>query len=136
MVYERCCGLDVHKKTVVACVLVTSADGVVQRTVRTFATMTADLLALDDWLCTQEIVQVAMESSGVYWQPVYNILEEGRTILLVNPQRVLCCPWTQDRRERRSHGSLTCCVMASCSPVSSHLSPSATCANSPAIARR
>lgn len=50
VVYERCCGLDVHKKTVVACVLVTGGDGVVQRTVRTFATMTADLLALDDWL--------------------------------------------------------------------------------------
>ena len=92
VVYERCCGLDVHKKTVVACVLVTSADGVVQRTVRTFATMTADLLALDDWLRAQEIIQVAMESSGVYWQPVYNILEEGRTIILVNPQHMKAVP--------------------------------------------
>ena len=47
---QRCCGLDVHKKTVVACVLVTDAEGVVQRRVRTFGTMTADLLALSDWL--------------------------------------------------------------------------------------
>jgi transposase len=66
--YARCCGLDVHQKRVVACVLVTAEDGSVQRQVRTFATMTADLLALNDWLNAQQVEQVeqvAMESTGV-----------------------------------------------------------------------
>jgi len=65
VVHPRCCGLDVHKKTVVACVVVTEADGSVQREVRTFGTMTADLLALADWLSQTDVQQVAMESTGV-----------------------------------------------------------------------
>ncbi len=69
VVYERCCGLDVHKKTVVACILITLADGSVQRTVRTFSTMTAGLLALADWLESFGIRVVAMESTGVYTPP-------------------------------------------------------------------
>ncbi len=92
VVYERCCGLDVHKRTVVACVLVTHPDGTVQRDVRTFGTMTADLLALSDWLSAQGIPVLAMESTGVYWRPVYNLLEEGRQILLVNPQHLKTVP--------------------------------------------
>src|SRR5258707_6648882 len=92
VVYERCCGLDVHKRTVVACVLVTHPDGTVQREVRTFGTMTADLLALSDWLAAQGISVLAMESTGVYWKPVYNLLEEGRQILLVNPQHLKTVP--------------------------------------------
>jgi transposase len=92
VVYERCCGLDVHKRTVVACVLVTHPDGTVQREVRTFGTMTADLLALADWLAAQGISVLAMESTGVYWKPVYNLLEEGRQILLVNPQHLKTVP--------------------------------------------
>ncbi|HEV8194839.1 MAG TPA: transposase [Ktedonobacterales bacterium] len=87
VVHARCCGLDVHKKTVVACVLLTSANGQVQREVRTFGTMTADLLALSDWLAECEVTQLAMESTGVFWRPVYNLLEEEtRTLVLVNPQ--------------------------------------------------
>jgi len=66
VVHARCCGLDVHQKTVVACVLVTDADGAVQRRVRAFGTMTADLLALSDWLGALGVEQVAMESTGVY----------------------------------------------------------------------
>jgi hypothetical protein len=97
----RCAGLDVHKKTVVASVLITKPDGTVQREVRTFATMTADLLALGDWLDTLEVNVVALESTGVYWRPVFNLLEEGRTLILVNPQRVLCGSWTQDGRQRQ-----------------------------------
>ena len=94
VVYERCCGRDVHKKTVVACVLLTRPDGTVQRQVRTFATMTADLLALSDWLRGWGVTHVAMESTGVYWQPVFNILEEeeGRTLLLVNAQHIKTVP--------------------------------------------
>lgn len=93
VVYERCCGLDVHKKTVVACVLITHLDGTVQRRVRTFATMTADLCALSDWLAGLGVTHVAMESSGVYWQPVFNVLEEEtRTLLVVNAQRIKTVP--------------------------------------------
>ncbi len=69
MVHERCCGLDVHKKTVVACVLLTAPDGTVQRRVRSFGTMTADLLALSDWVSGYEVAQIAMESTGVYTPP-------------------------------------------------------------------
>ncbi len=93
VLHERCCGLDVHKKTVVACVLLTQADGGVQRRVRTFGTMTADLLALSDWLASFEVTQIALESTGVYWRPVFNLLEgEGRTIVLVNPQHMRAVP--------------------------------------------
>jgi transposase len=93
VVYERCCGLDIHKKTVVACVMITHPDGTVQRRVRTFATMTADLLALSDWLRGWGVTHVAMESTGVYWQPVFNILEdETRTLLLVNAQHIKTVP--------------------------------------------
>ena len=93
IIHERCCGLDVHQKTVVACVLVTAADGAVQRRVRSFGTMTADLLALSDWLDGLAVTQIALESTGVYWRPVFNILEqEGRAITLVNPQHLRAVP--------------------------------------------
>lgn len=92
VVHERCCGLDVHKKTVVACVLITQPNGGVRREVRTFATMTADLLAVADWLDALGVAQVAMESTGIYWRPVYNLLEEGRTITLVNAQHIKAVP--------------------------------------------
>jgi transposase len=92
VVHPRCCGLDVHKRSVVACVLLTQADGTVRRQVRTFGTMTADLLALADWLAGLGVAQVALESTGVYWRPVFNLLEEGRTIVLVNPQHMKAVP--------------------------------------------
>jgi transposase len=92
VVYERCCGLDVHKKTVVACVLITLTSGEMQRHLRTFSTMTAGLLALADWLESMSITVVAMESTGVYWRPVFNLIEEGRTIILVNAQHMKAVP--------------------------------------------
>ncbi|MBV9173323.1 MAG: hypothetical protein JOZ81_24930 [Chloroflexi bacterium] len=63
--HEGCCGLDVHKRTVVACVLITGADGAVERRLRTFKTMTAELLALADWLDECQVTHVALESTGV-----------------------------------------------------------------------
>ena len=69
IVHPRCCGLDVHKKSVVACVLITAEDGAVQREIRTYATMTADLLALGDWLERQQVQVVALESTGVFTPP-------------------------------------------------------------------
>ena len=93
VVHARCCGLDVHKKSVVACLLLTEPDGSVRRQVRTFGTMTADLLALDDWLTAHGVTQIAMESTGVYWRPVFNLLEhEERTVTLVNAQHLKAVP--------------------------------------------
>jgi transposase len=77
---------------VVACVLITHPDGTLQREVRTFSTMTADLLLLNDWLETLRVQIVALESTGVFWQPVFNLLEDGRTMVLVNPQHIKAVP--------------------------------------------
>src|SRR5690349_2194556 len=86
-------GLDIHKKTVVACVLLTSGNGHIQREVRMFGAVTADLLALSDWLVECEVTQIAMESAGVFWRPVFNLLEdEARTLALVNPQHIKAAP--------------------------------------------
>jgi transposase len=92
VVYPRCSGLDVHKKTVVACVIVPGAKGKPQKAIRTFGTMTDDLLALGDWLAERGVTQVAMESTGVYWQPIWNLLEERFTLLLVNAYHVKQVP--------------------------------------------
>lgn len=69
VLYERCCGLDIHKKFVVACLLATGADGTVGKEVRTYSTMTADLLALSDWLRAEGCGPVVMESTGSYTPP-------------------------------------------------------------------
>jgi transposase len=90
--YERCCGLDVHKKFVVACLLTPDADGQSVAEVRTFGTMTADLLALGDWLKASGCTHVAMESTGVYWKPIYNLLEGQFEVLLVNAQHLKRVP--------------------------------------------
>lgn len=92
VIHPRCAGLDVHKKTVVTTILLTQPDGTVEKRTKTFPTMTADLLALDDWLTEHEVDVIALESTGVYWHPIWNILEEGRSIILVNPQHMKAVP--------------------------------------------
>ena len=92
VVHTRCCGLDVHQKSVVACILLTNPDSTVHREVQTFGTMTADLLALNDWLNARQVAQVAMESTGVYWRPVFNLLEAEHEIILVNAQHIKAVP--------------------------------------------
>jgi len=92
VIHERCAALDVHKKTVVTTIMLTQADGSVQEETRTFLTMTADLLALDDWLESHDIEVIAMESTGVFWRPVFNLLEEGREVILVNAQHMKAVP--------------------------------------------
>lgn len=74
VLYPRCCGLDVHKKTVTACLITPGPKGERHKEVRTFGTMTEDLLALADWLVLSSCTHVAMESTGVYWKPIYNLL--------------------------------------------------------------
>ena len=86
-ILERCAGLDVHKKTVVACAR--TPVGVITRT---FGTMTAELLELSDWLASQGVTHVAMESTGDYWKPVFNILEGTFQVILVNAQHLKAVP--------------------------------------------
>ncbi|HSH79034.1 MAG TPA: IS110 family transposase [Herpetosiphonaceae bacterium] len=92
VVYPRCCGLDVHKKVVVACLLTPGPDGLPSKTIRTFGTMTADLLALADWLTAAGCTHVAMESTGVYWKPIWNLLEQRFHLLLVNARHIKAVP--------------------------------------------
>lgn len=88
VVHERCAGLDVHKKTVVACAI--TPEG---RQVRTFSTMTQDLLSLVEWLQELGCRAVAMESTGVYWKPVYNLLEASDfDPMVVNAQHIKAVP--------------------------------------------
>lgn len=86
--YPRCAGLDLHKRTLVACRLTPTATGELRVETRTFGTPTRDLLALADWLAEGGCTHVAMESTGVFWKPVYNLLEGSFTLLLVNPEHV------------------------------------------------
>ena len=97
VVNERCAGLDVHKKVIVVCALtpeVVGRDGHPKPVLERFGTMTDELVALGRWLAERGVVQVAMESTGVYWQPVWNILEEvgGFELLLVNAHHVKAVP--------------------------------------------
>jgi transposase len=89
---ERVCGLDVHKATIAACVRVPGPTGKRLQHVQTFGTTTADLLALRDWLDAHGVTHVAMESTGVYWRPIYYLLEERVTCLLVNAAHVRQVP--------------------------------------------
>ena len=89
---ERCCGLDVHRDTVAACVRGPGVKGQREQHVRTFGTTAAELLALRDWLEAHQVTHVAMESTGVYWKPVFYVLEEGFTCLLVNAAHIKQVP--------------------------------------------
>jgi transposase len=92
VIFERVCGLDVHKAVVVACLRVLSAGGRVHSEVRRFGTMTADLRALREWLTAERVTHVAMESTGVYWKPVYNVLEGQGAVWVVNAQHLKKVP--------------------------------------------
>ncbi len=94
VLFPCCCGLDVHKKELSACVIVTPPAGHPQKEARKFATTTDELLRLAAWLKAKGVTHVAMESTGVYWQPVWNILEEepGFTLLLANARHIKAVP--------------------------------------------
>lgn len=82
VVHEICCGIDVHAKMLVACLILANGE----KQIRTFSTMTDDLLRLRDWLVAAQCTHVAIESTGVYWKPVFNILEDALTVILINPE--------------------------------------------------
>ena len=113
VLYERCCGLDIHKDTILACLRTPGPAGKVVQEIRTFGTMTADLLALGDWLAAAGCTHVGMESTGVYWKPIFNLLEDRFELILANaydvkgrPGRktdVQDCAWLADLLQ---HGAL------------------------------
>ena len=116
-IYPHCAGLDVHKRTVVACVRRVEPTGRACEWVQTFGTMTGDLLALSDWLAEHGVTHVAMESTGVFWKPIFNILEGHCEVLLISPQHIKQVP-----------GRTSCSTTACCGAVSCRRSPSVSCA--------
>lgn len=92
ILYAICAGLDVHKDTVVVCVRRIDAKGKVRQETRTFGCTTGQLLELADWLAQEGVTHAAMESTGVYWKPIWNILEDQFQILLVNAQHIKQVP--------------------------------------------
>jgi transposase len=92
VVHRTCAGMDVHKKDVKVCLVTHDSRGQRRQTVRTFGTMTGELLALADWLHEQGCPVVAVESTGGYWEPIFNLLEAQVTVLLVNPAHIKQVP--------------------------------------------
>jgi transposase len=124
VVYERRCGLDIHKQTVVACVVVPGDGKRPRKEIRTFNTMTADLLQLADWLTAEGVTHVALESTGVYWKPAWNLLE--------GLSHCYCStPVTSNRSQaarptsKTANGLPICCATASCALASSRTARSA-----------
>jgi transposase len=92
VLYERCAGIDVHKKMVKVCLIRPGGDQHPHKEIRTYATMTQDLLAMRDWLHAEGCTHVAMESTGVYWKPIHRLIEEDFVVLIVNAQHLKTVP--------------------------------------------
>jgi transposase len=92
VVHSHCCGLDVHKDQVVACVLIPGGGAKPQEEIRRFGTMMADLEALSEWLAAKGCLIVALESTGSFWKPIWNHLEGKVRLILVNPQHMKAIP--------------------------------------------
>ena len=92
IIYRKVAGLDVHQKTIVACIRKVQPQGDIEEAIESFGTMTRDLLQLSDWLAAHDVTHVAMESTGVLWKPVWNILEGRFQLLLVNPRELKQVP--------------------------------------------
>jgi transposase len=91
-IIERCCGIDVHKKNIVVCLAVGKPDEKPRTMIKTFSTMTCDLLVCRDWLVSEGCTHAAMESTGVYWKPIYNILEGSMEVILAHARDVKNVP--------------------------------------------
>ena len=93
VIHQRCCGLDIHKKSISACVIISERIGRAKKHMQVFGTMTRELLELADWLRNHGVTHAAMEATGVYWKPVWNVLEGcSLELMLVNPQHVKALP--------------------------------------------
>src|SRR5437660_3864507 len=133
VVYPCCCGLDVHKKSITACVLWAQGKGKSRKEKKRFGTFTHDLLQLADWLGQCGVTHVAMESTGVYWKPVWNILAEQFKVVLVNAQHIKAGPVGRRTRKTAS-GSRTCCSTDCSAGVSCRRNPPVNFATSRGIA--
>jgi transposase len=110
VIHHCCAGIDVHKDTAVGCIRKTCPDGKIGEEVRTFQTTTAGLLQLGDWLVGQEVPIAAMESTGVYWKPVWNLLESRLDLMLVNSRDTKQAPGRKtDVRDGRWIAQLLAC---------------------------
>ena len=103
-IVENCCGLDVHQKTVVACVIITGERRRAKREVRTFRTVMKDLLALRDWLASLGVTHVGMESTGVYWVPVFRVLEGRFELVVGNATHIKNVPGRKTAKLRPAAG--------------------------------
>src|SRR5262249_34010033 len=92
VVYPRVAGLDIHKKLIVACRIIPGTGAQVQREVRSFGATTAAIEELSDWLAEGDVTHVAMEATGVYWKPLFNLLEHRFTLMLANAQHIKAVP--------------------------------------------
>ena len=92
VIHRHCAGLDVHKASIVACARHLEADGEVKKRIRTFGTTTAELLKLSDWLAEEGVTHVAMESTGVFWKPIFNVLESRFELILANARHIQNVP--------------------------------------------
>jgi transposase len=91
-IIERCCGIDVHKKTITVCLMIGAAGKTPSKTIKTFSTMTQDLLACRDWLISEGCTHAVLESTGVYWKPLFNVLEETIEVILANARHIKNVP--------------------------------------------
>src|SRR5208283_2254630 len=109
-IIERCCGLDVHQETVVACLLVSAPGAQPTKEVRTFRTVTRDLEVLRDWLAAERVTHVGMESTGVYWRPVYAVLEGHFELIVGNARHMRNVPGRKtDVKDAEWIAKLVCC---------------------------
>jgi len=91
-IIERCCGIDVHKKSITVCLMIGAAGTTPLTTIRTFSTMTEDLLVCRDWLVSEGCTYAVMESTGVYWKPLFNVLEDAIEVILANARHIKNVP--------------------------------------------
>ena len=129
VIFTHCAGLDVHKKSVMACRLIPDptgkqTDGLME--VREFGTLTIDLLALSDWLAEAGVTHVAMESTAEYWKPVFNLLEGNFQVFLVDAAHVKRVPGGRPIRPMRA-GWRNSCAMAGCRPAASRRKTNGIC---------
>lgn len=89
---ERCCGIDVHKKRITACLMGAELGEKAKTTIKTFSTMTRDLLTCREWLISEGCTHWVLESTGVYWKPIFNVLEENMEVVLPNARHVKNVP--------------------------------------------
>ncbi len=107
VLYRRCCGIDVHKKFLVACLLILLENGQVHKEIRRFSTMTGDLRACIDWLKEGQCLAIAMESTGVYWQPPFNLMEgQFEQVMIVNAEHLKGVPGQKTKVLNKSRQTL------------------------------